>query len=373
LFWNIFLGDFVLQPATKKEKGDKMKKILSVILAVLLIAALFTSCASGSTASTAPAADDKYKDGGVVPSAAAASSAPSAAYDQSSLAGVPAEAESGVASNGSTGSGNVLNGVGATAPSNQKMIYTATAEIETTKFDGTISGVYALMNTYGAFLENSYISGKNYADTYYGNPTYRTANFTIRVPADKFSAMTSSLSSLGNVLSSNTQSQNITTQYIDTESRLKACRAEETSLLAMLEKAETVEVILAVQSRLTDVRYEIESLTSTLKNWQNQVDYSTVVLNIKEVAELTEQQPPVQRTYWEKMRDGLQSTLNGIGVFFKGLFMGLVVALPVLVILAVIAVAVIVIIRANNKKKKARQEYLNQQLKQNNQDNEGKN
>ncbi|NMA25495.1 MAG: DUF4349 domain-containing protein, partial [Clostridiales bacterium] len=222
--------------------------------------------------------------------------------------------------------------------------------IETTRFEETLGGVYALMSAYGAYEESSYISGKNYADTYYSRKTYRSANFTIRVPADKLDAMTNNLSTLGNVLSSNKQSQNITIQFIDTEARLKACRAEETSLLAMLEKAETVEVILTIQQRLADVRYEIESLTSTLKNWQNQVDYSTVVLYIREVAELTEKDPPLQRTYWEEIRDGFNATLKSIGNFFKGFFKDFVIALPVLVILAVIVIVIIVIIRLATRK-----------------------
>lgn len=317
-----------------------MKKVFAALLTVILLVSLLAGCGS-STAMTS-----------AMPSSAPAASAPYANSDNeySYDKGETITEESQAAPNGaSSGTGSGITG-GSTGPSNQKMIYTVTADIETTKFDESLNGINALMNAYGAYVESSYITGKNYADTYYGYPTYRSANLTIRVPADKLTAMTDNLSSIGNVLSSNKQSQNITVQFIDTESRLKACRAEETSLLAMLEKAETVEVILTIQQRLSDVRYEIESLTSTLKNWQNQVDYSTVVLTIREVAELSEEQPPIQRTYWEELRDGFNATLKGIGEFFKGLFKGLVIALPVLVILAVIAIIVIVIIRVVNKK-----------------------
>jgi hypothetical protein len=265
-----------------------------------------------------------------------------------------AEAPMAEESQSNAGGTGGYTGTGSAVPQSQKMIYTVSADIETTKFDETLNNVSALMTAYSAYVESSYISGKNYADTFYGNKTYRSASFTIRVPADKLDAMTNNLPTLGNVLSSNKQSQNITIQFIDTEARLKACRAEETSLLAMLEKADTVEIILTIQQRLSDVRYEIESLTSTLKNWQNQVDYSTVSLSIREVAELSEKDPPLQRTYWEEIRDGFNATLKGIGEFFKGLFKGLVVILPVLVILAVIAVIIIVIIRVSTRKSRAK-------------------
>jgi hypothetical protein len=323
-----------------------MKKVLAALLAVILLVSLLTACGASkgmsdimAQPSGAPYPNPDMDEG---------------SYDYAGKAeSAPGEPQSAIREElGGTGSG--YTGNSSVIPASQKMIFTVTADIETTKFDESMNNVNALMTAYGAYIESSYISGKNYADKFYGYETYRSASFTIRVPADKLTAMTDQLSTLGNVLSSNKQSQNITIQFIDSESRLKACRAEETSLLAMLEKADTVEVILAIQSRLTDVRYEIESLTSTLKNWQNQVDFSTVVLSIREVAELSEQQPPLQRTYWEEIRDGFNATLKGIGEFFKGLFKGIVIILPVLLILAVIAVVVIVIIRLVTKKSRAK-------------------
>jgi hypothetical protein len=323
-----------------------MKKILAILVTILLLVSMLASCAkSGSSAVYEMEAPQ-----------AQASAAPYAdsnlSYDADEGVAVPSESSTGSLSS----TGSVLNGISTTAPLSQKMIYTVSADIETTQFEETLNNVYTLMNSYGGFVENSYISGKNYAESFYGYETYRTANFTIRVPADKLTIVTDNLSTLGNVTSSETQSQNITIQFIDAESRLKACRAEETSLLAMLEKAETIEVMLTIESRLTDVRYEIESLTSTLKNWQNQVDYSTINLHISEVAQLSDPQPPVQRTYWEEVRDGFNDTLKGIGQFFKGLFKGFVKALPVLVILAVIAVIVMVIVKAASKRNQKRYE-----------------
>ncbi len=323
-----------------------MKKVIAVLLAVMLLVSVLAACSGKATGMT-----DTMPSEAPIPYP----NADDGSYDYVDKDEGYAEApqyEEFQSTSGGTGSGFI--GSGSAIPQSQKMIFTVNAEIETTEFDESLKNVEALMTAYGAYVESSYISGKNYAETYYGYETYRSASYSIRVPADKLAAMTDNLSTLGNVLSSNKQSQNITIQFIDSESRLKACRAEETSLLAMLEKAETVEVILAVQSRLTDVRYEIESLTSTLKNWQNQVDYSTITLNIREVAKLSEKQPPLQRTYWEEIGDGFNATLKGIGAFFKGLFKGIVIALPVLLILAVIAVVVIVIVRLATKKSRAR-------------------
>jgi hypothetical protein len=184
------------------------------------------------------------------------------------------------------------------------------------EFDDTIEQVYEMMDTYGAFIESSNISGANYESSYYGYQTYRTAQFTIRVPKENYTEMTNGLSALGNVTDSRSNAQNITTQYTDTEARLVTYETEEERLLAMLEKAETVEDMIAIETRLSEVRYQIESLTSTLKNWHNQIEYSTVTLYIQEVDEL--RICSAQRTYLQEIGDGLESTLNGIGDFFNG-------------------------------------------------------
>jgi hypothetical protein len=319
-----------------------MKKIPAVLLAALLITALLSSCsgASKDTAASAPMAAPSYGYN------------ESSAYDDETY--FQSEAENVELGGGSAGESAALT-EGNAVPMTEKIIYSFYADIETTEFDKTLEDVAKLMGQFGAFIESSSVSGSSY----YGNTTYRTANYTIRVPVQSFASLTGSLDVLGNVVNQSTTADNITTQFIDTQARLDTYETEEERLLAMLEKAETVEDMITIESRLSDVRYQIESLTSTLRNWQNQVDYSTVTLFIEEVEELSDQLP-AQRTYWDRMWDGLNSTFEGIGDFFKSLLLFLVVAMPVLIILAVIAIVVVIIVRSSKKRKLKKQGGTNE-------------
>ena len=103
-----------------------------------------------------------------------------------------------------------------------------------------MAAVQALLDRYGAFLESSYTGGRSYRSQYYGYADYRSASFVIRVPKEHYAELTSGLSAIGNVTSMNTWVENITSQYTD------------------------------VESRLSEVRYNIESLTSTLRNWDHE-------------------------------------------------------------------------------------------------------
>lgn len=306
-----------------------MKKALSLLLAALLV---FTLCACGSA---------------VTPS-----SAPAASYDMAyTEAAYPAEAEEygGFAVTGGT---QLESGSGA-APegSPEKLIYSASATVETTEFDGTIEKLSALVEQYGGFVESSSVNGSNYYTQSRGYSSTRCASYVIRVPSDKFSALMGSLSTLGNVPYSHTYTENITAQYYDTDARLTAYQTQEARLLEMMEAAKTVEDLIAIEEKLTELRYQIESLQSTLKNWDRQVAYSTLDLEVQEVVEYT---PESRMSYGQELALALSSGLKRTGEFFKDLLLAIVGALPALVILAVVLAILIPVWKKRRKARKAR-------------------
>ena len=306
-----------------------MKKALSLLLAALLVFAL-CACGSADTASGAPAASYDM------------------AYTEDAY---PAEAEEygGFAVTGGTqlepGSGAAPEG------SPEKLIYSASATVETTEFDGTIEKLSALVEQYGGFVESSSVNGSNYYTQSRGYSSTRCASYVIRVPSEKFSALMGSLSTLGNVPYSHTYTENITARYYDTDARLTAYQTQEARLLEMMEAAKTVEDLIAIEEKLTELRYQIESLQSTLKNWDRQVAYSTLDLEVQEVVEYT---PESRMSYGQELALALSSGLKRTGEFFKDLLLLIVGALPALVILAVVLAILIPVWKKRRKARKAR-------------------
>lgn len=265
---------------------------------------------------------------------------------------VEEEAESEVFDDAGTADA-VTQGSGSQTDFSEKIIYTLDADIETLDFDTSLDTVSQLLEQFGGFVENSSVSGVNYSSQFNGRTTYRYATYTLRIPVRNFQGMTDALEVIGNVTHQSIYSDNITTQYYDSQSRLNTYRTEEERLLSMLEKVEDVESMIAIEERLSDVRYNIENIQTRLTNWQNQVDYSTVNLYISEVAQLSEEKPVV-RSYWQQVGDDLSDTIKGIGRFFKNLLRFLIAALPVLALLAVAAVIVVVVVKKLIKKRKAK-------------------
>lgn len=125
------------------------------------------------------------------------------------------------------------------ADMSEKIIYSASARLETTEFDTALEKIQALVKELGGFMESTSISGNNYSSIARGNTGGRSASYTIRVPSDKFALLTGSLSDIGNVPYCNTYMQNVTMEYYDVQSRLEAYKTQETRLLEMLAVAES--------------------------------------------------------------------------------------------------------------------------------------
>ena len=117
------------------------------------------------------------------------------------------------------------------------------------------------------------------------------------------------------------------------DSFLLAYQTQEARLLEMMEKAETVEDIVILEDRLTELRWRIESLQSTLKNWDRRVSYSSVYLELREVQEYTPE-TVTKISYGQRLWRSLKDGLKGVAEFFEDLLLWFVGALPALVILA---------------------------------------
>ncbi len=237
-----------------------------------------------------------------------------------------------------------------------KIIYSADVTVETTEFEETTARVTAMTEACGGWIEQSSVSGSNYYQKSRGNASTRDATYTLRIPSARFRELMQEMTELGNIPYSHIYTENVTSQYYDSEAHLKAYRTQEERLLEMMELAESVEDVIIIEDRLTELRYQIESIQSRLNNWDRRVSYSTLYLTVKEVREYTPEEI-VNPTYGEELAQALKEGLRNAGQFVKDLLVFLVEALPLLVILVPLAWLVIwllmKLIRRGGKERRA--------------------
>ena len=174
-----------------------------------------------------------------------------------------------------------------------KRIRTANLEMETTEFEQSMEALEASILDAGGYIQNANIYGGGYPDAYYANGGRQSAYLNIRIPVDSLDGFLKSASSCAVVISSSTNSQEVSEYYYDTEARLASLKIQEETLLDILKKADTLTDVITLQNALLEVRYQIESAEGTLRRLDNQVAYSTVNINLNEVKRITDTSDPV--------------------------------------------------------------------------------
>ena len=292
-----------------------MKKLISILLALTLILSLFTACG----ASSAPMKNQVMME-------AAAPEAPAAMADSAA------------------GTLNSASAKGSAAiPENRKWIITVYLSAETEDLDAMTEALDQHIEALEGYVEDQNI----YNGSAYSTRRYRNANLTIRIPAENVDRFTEEVSGIANVISQEKNLEDITLTYVSTESRMLALQTEEARLLELMAQAETMSDLLEIEARLTDVRYELESVTSQLRTFDNQVNYSTVHLSISEVQEYTPVEDP---TLWQRITEGFEDSIEGLWESLQDLLVFLVSAVPFLVVYGSLILVIFLLIRMIRRK-----------------------
>ena len=244
----------------------------------------------------------------------------------------------------------------------RKLIKNVEMTVETEEFDALLTNVEKRIEALGGYIEASNVyNGSTYNS--YNNGRLRSADITARIPAGNLDEFLSLVSESSNVISKNENVTDVTLQYVDMQSHKEALQTEQQRLLELLEQAETIDDIITLESRLSDVRYQIESMESQLRTFDNQVSYSTVYLYINEVKTYTQVE---EQTRLQRMTSGFVNSLKGIGNGFLDFGVSFIIALPYLVVWAVIIAVMILLIRliAKKSKKNSEKRALKQQIKE---------
>lgn len=217
---------------------------------------------------------------------------------------------------------------------NRKLIKTVNLTAETYEFDDLVATVEHRVTALGGYIENASIHTK-YDDLKYGD-------FVIRIPVKKLDSFVTEFSEMSNITDKDSSQEDVTLSYVDLQSHKEALLAEETSLLNLLENATSIEDIILLQERLTNVRYQIESMESQLRTMDNLIDYATINLYISEVETYTPMETP---SMGDRISEGFMDSIDEVVEGGKNLIVFLIVNSPFFLIFAVIVLVFALIIR----------------------------
>ena len=303
------------------------KKILTAVMAAALLLGLLGGCGSKNLSMDADTSRSyAYADDGI-------------SYEMAMAA--PA-AMSGAGSNGKSAAGTASIPL----PENRKWVITMSLTAETENLTDAMGLLAEKIQASGGYVESQSISG-----TAVNSGRSPSAYITVRVPAEQLDSFVEDVSGMTNVVSSSRYVEDITLSYTDTEGRVKALKTEEARLLELMEQAQTMSDLLEIEGRLTEVRYQLENYTSTLRLYDNQVDYATLDLTLREVAKFT---PPEKQGFWEKVTSGLADSIVDLGQGLVDVTAWVLIELPYLVLVGLLGWLVVLLTRRSIKKRRAK-------------------
>ena len=294
------------------------KKVLACVLSGILAVSIF-GCGSKSMMATESAVAD------------------SAAYDDMAYDSGYDTTESASVEESAGGSVTSENGIEEVQETDRKLIRNVNLSLQTKEFDTVLENMSQKVKDLGGYVQDSSVwgSSSDYSSS-------RSASYTLRIPSDKLDEFIDVVETLGNVTYKNESVDDVTLQYVDVESHKKALETEQERLLALLEQAESVEDIITIENRLSDVRYELENYESQIRLLDNQIDYSTVYVDISEVSRVTD---TGKQGFFEEVASRFNDSIYVVLMGLRGFAVDVLGSLPILVVWGVILAAVVVLLR----------------------------
>ena len=146
-------------------------------------------------------------------------------------------------------------------------------------YDEALNSIEDYVQKNEGYIENGY------SDVYYDDDSGRkikSGSVTVRIESVKYDGLREFARTLGEVTSESESVQDIQSQYVDTESRLKVKEEERERLTEIMNEAGSIDDIISIESRLSAVIEEIELMRSKLNSYDSSVSYSTLNINISE-------------------------------------------------------------------------------------------
>lgn len=307
-----------------------MKKRNWIIFPLLMTVFFLCACGSKSTATS----QETFADNGF---AAPEEGKIESAYGENQIDGTGQE-DTASALTGVTENTGAL-------PAGRKLIRNISMDVETNEFVPLISSLLARITQLGGYTEQSDMSGNSLNS--YGKPGPRYASITARIPVNQIDGFITAVETNGNVTNKSESTQDVTLQYSDLESKKKSLEIEQEKLWEFLEKAESIDTVITLEQRLSEIRYQLESMESQLRLYDNQVEYSTVCLYISEVTTLT---PTAPESAGTRIRKGFTNNFKILKNAMASLLIGTLTTIPLWLPMALAAGVLFYFLRKRRKK-----------------------
>ncbi|OBZ16671.1 DUF4349 domain-containing protein [Bacillus sp. FJAT-26390] len=309
------------------------KKYCTWVIFILLIGLLAGCASSNSNVASDKAATESAPMEGANAESSSESIGDKAATDTAVTTG----GESDTAAGGGFSSETAAGAEGF----NQKIIYTAALSMQVDELAEAAASLRNAIHQSGGYI-------LQFQDTRHEGEIGST--YTIKVPAAGFMSFIDRIELIEHkTFERNIGGKDVSDEYVDLESRLKARQLVETRLLAMMDGAVKADDLLKFSAQLSEVQLEIERIKGRIRYLDNNVAFSTVELRLYQTNQELKKENVEKPSLGGRMSDAITGSTKVVWDAINLLLIVLAGAVPVAAVIAVIAIPAVWIYRRKKK------------------------
>lgn len=239
----------------------------------------------------------------------------------------------------------------------EKLVYRCQLDIETKNYAEDKENLMKLISEYEGIIQNS---NEYDSDDYWYSSDHvktrgtKTLNLQVRIPSEKYKEFIGTVGTIGKVKRNSQQVDNISYDYYNTQADIEQLKIQEQRLLEMMEQAYTIEDMITVEDRLSEVQNELSKLQTKLVGLDTDVAYSYVDIELEEVFEYSAaevEKPGFFKRLGKEIVDGFKAMIQ----IFEDIILFVVGAVPRLipfVVFGFLVYKIVKVYRRNHKPKK---------------------
>lgn len=219
------------------------------------------------------------------------------------------------------------------AEDDRMVIYNANLSLQVKDYHQVEATIQSKATELGGYVVGSSI--------YDSGTEYINGSITVKIPQSHFQSYIKEVEKHSiKIKEKNVTGNDVTEEYVDLESRLKAKEAVEKRLLTLMDQAEKTEDLLKISNDLATVQEEKEQLLGRMNYLQNNVDYSTVTIQLEEeLVKVDAIKNKESLNTWQKAKSQFVTTINGIISFLSGVAVFTIglspIIIPILIVLII--------------------------------------
>lgn len=250
----------------------------------------------------------------------------------------------------------------------EKLVYTCDIDIETTTYQDTMDEIEKVIQKHSGIIDSQ--SEYDNASGWYMSDYEKTGgtlgtNMVVRIPSKNYKAFLKDLDGKGKMTRKTMNVTNISRSYYDVEATIESLKLQESRLLEMMKQAKTIDEMISVENRLTEVQTQLNQYKTQLSIMDTDVAYSTITLNISEVLEYKEHQPGRKtNTFVQRLINTIQDSWYNFLAFMENLLFFLIRLFPFALVALVVFILAKPFIKKYDEYSKEKQKELAQKRRE---------